>query len=383
MSSQVIGYYRCSDILFNALPDGSREAEALSGALSERALIHPDHPLHKKGVNGINTFLGKFADGKLRYLFSSAQVEYLRYWLHAMNIADLIPLPSSESMFLASEVDAEPTIHTNMKSLRNAMKKIKKINSKLEGADTSLTSRRDTFERVRKLWDAQAGVFLALDFELWTGDHTQNTITEMGYSSVRWEDRQEKVERGHFTVEEHRFYRNGQYNVPERRENYNPWFGQSVELTKAELKAKVSDLISGMRIHGPVFLVFHDTRGDIRTLNGLSAPIETAVYELPNLIPAEGIFILDTQILFGGLTGRSKEQVGLGTVCNQLGIQTEFLHNAGNDAEYTLQALREMASGESWGIQAARRWPSSSSATGGVEQNVPYDSVTGALDDSP
>ncbi|KAJ7042879.1 hypothetical protein C8F04DRAFT_1219026 [Mycena alexandri] len=351
-STKVIGYYKCSDILFNA---------------TESALLHPDHPLHKEGVAGINTFLGKFAHGKSRYLFSSAQVEYLRYWLHSMNIAGLIPLPSSETMFLESEVDISPVTHPSIKSLRNALKKMKKTNSQLEGCDTSLISRRSTFERVRKLWDAQVGVFLALDFELWTGDHTQKTITEMGYSSVRWEDGQEKAERGHFTVEEHQWYRNGQYGVPERRENYNSWFGQSVELTKAGLRAKVSNLISRMRVHGPVFLVFHDARGDIRTLNGLSAPIETAVYELPNITPTEGIFIVDTQILFGGLTGRSKEQVGLGTVCNQLGIKTEFLHNAGNDAEYTLQALREMASGEPLDIQAAKRWPSSTAVESGLK----------------
>ncbi|KAJ7160994.1 hypothetical protein C8R46DRAFT_1106178 [Mycena filopes] len=389
-STKVLGYYRCSDILANALPKNSDDTQVLRDILSENALLHPGHPLHEKGTDGINTFLGKFANGKTRHLFSSAQVEYLRYWLHAVKLTTtILPVPSSESMFLEAEVSAVPRAYPSLKELRNTMKKTRKANSRIKagGRDASLILPRITFERVRKLWGAQIGTWCALDFELYLG--TQNIITEMGFSSVRWEDGQEKEERGHFTVEEHRGYLNGLYKTVERRMNYNAEFGQSVELTKAGLKDKVANLILEMHARGPVFLVFHDARGDIKTLNFLGAPIETAVYDLPDdTIPTKGIFIVDTQILFRALRNQTKDRRSLEHVCNELGIETHFLHNAGNDAEYTLQALREMASGGSVDLQAERRWPDIGATGGDVACQLPeqqtgvnYDLNTGALQD--
>jgi hypothetical protein len=42
---------------------------------------------------------GTLANGEKRLLFSSAQVEYVRYWLHAMQITDQpIPIPHSECL---------------------------------------------------------------------------------------------------------------------------------------------------------------------------------------------------------------------------------------------------------------------------------------------
>ncbi|KAJ6554538.1 hypothetical protein B0H19DRAFT_1153971 [Mycena capillaripes] len=349
----VTGYYRCTDILYN-----------VSLAMSYRdALLHPEHPLSIEGKVGIHTFLGQFHNGESRYLFSSAQVDYLRYWLHAMNItSEIIPIPSSECLFTPSELsNVEPIAHSSKKSFREAMKKAKKIIKRLEGCDTSLVSWRKTFERVRSFWAAKTGVWCAVDFETWTGDYTHNVITEFGYSYIHWNsDGAEERHSGHFTVKEHRLYRNGQYKVPERRENYNFeefGTGKSVEVTKAGLKATVSNLIAGMHIHGPIFLVFHDPGEDIKALNRLDAPINAAFYQLPDTMPTEGIFIVDTAVLFGALVGKVNNKSGLEQVCNHLGIKTEFLHNAGNDAYYTLDALREMASGEPLDTQAEKRWP--------------------------
>jgi hypothetical protein len=97
------------------------------------------------------------------------------------------------------------------------------------------------------------------------------------------------------------------------------------------------------------------------------------VEELPAATPSEGIFIVDTSILFGALEGEGNNTRSLQQVCNHLQISTDYMHNAGNDAhvswriyvpcalldglQYTLLALREMASGEPVDSQRERRWP--------------------------
>jgi hypothetical protein len=64
-------------------------------------------------------------------------------------------------------------------------------------------------------------VWCALDFETWTENHS--IVTEFGFSAVHWTEDEQKTDTGHFTVEEHRFHRNGRTypngkHVPEYRE---------------------------------------------------------------------------------------------------------------------------------------------------------------------
>ncbi|KAF8630314.1 hypothetical protein AX15_003006 [Amanita polypyramis BW_CC] len=56
----------------------------LSLVAAHDALVDPSHPLHVDGVSGVQMYLGQLHSGETRLLFSSAQVDYVRYWLHAM-----------------------------------------------------------------------------------------------------------------------------------------------------------------------------------------------------------------------------------------------------------------------------------------------------------
>ncbi|KAJ6628714.1 hypothetical protein B0H10DRAFT_1777313 [Mycena sp. CBHHK59/15] len=351
----VTGYYRYTDIWFvvNALPE--EDKDPLKGVLAHDSLVHPEHPLHIDGVDGVSMFLGTFPNGQSRLLMSSAQVDYIRYWLHAMKLTrDVIPIPYSECLLTEDELrTVSPVVYQDGGSLRGAIKKIEKNNKRLKGSNPLLTSRRDTFERVRKFWAAKTGAWCAIDFECWEYEH--NTVTEFGYSYVRWDGGAQIGEQAHFTVK----YKggplvNGKY-VQENREHYN--FGQTQEETISELKTKISSLISDLHRYGPVYLVFHDYTQDMKTLTMLGAPVENAAYAIPDTTPKEGIFIVDTTALFGALEGEGNNKRGLQQVCNHLRIETEYLHNAGNDAHYTLLALREMASGEPLDTQREARWP--------------------------
>lgn len=67
---------------------------------------------------------GTFENGEMRLLFSSGQIEYLRYWLHAMRLTEkLIPIPSSEYLIQASDLtNVSPNVYDNSADLKRAIK---------------------------------------------------------------------------------------------------------------------------------------------------------------------------------------------------------------------------------------------------------------------
>jgi hypothetical protein len=67
---------------------------------------------------------GTLENGEARLLFSSAQVEYIRYWLHTMGFTkELIPLPYSDCLLTSSRLqNHSPVIFKTGGDLRNALK---------------------------------------------------------------------------------------------------------------------------------------------------------------------------------------------------------------------------------------------------------------------
>jgi len=378
----ITGYYRYTDIWFEwhqAVPNPDDRAP-LKAILAHDALTHPNHPLRRQGEQGINMHLGTFHDGASRLLFSSKQVDYVRYWLHKMGLTStLIPLPYSECLLTESNLrNVSPVVYKDGGSLKLAIKKIDKNNKRLKGSNPLLTSRRDLFERVRTFWADKQGTWCAIDFEDWERDHS--AITEFGWSSIHWDEGKEVENRGHVIVKEHEKLFNSTYmNVPAgTRDNYN--FGKSQVVTKAALKNFIHELLSNMaQQQGPVYLVFHDCGQDIKTLKSkaIDAPLENLSYILPDATPDEGFFVVDTSDLFGALEGEANNRRSLDRVCKHLQIPTTYLHNAGNDAEYTLLCLKSMASGDPVDTQRDKRWPGrlgDSTTTRGVKvQFKPYE----------
>jgi hypothetical protein len=143
-----------------------------------------------------------------------------------------------------------------------------------------------------------------------------------------------------------------------------------------------------------------------RALEALEAPISGHTTELPSAesCPDDGVYVVDTRTLFSALEGENgRESRNLHRTCQMLGYQPDYMHNAGNDAHWTLKALESMVSGEVVDVQRGRRWPhhvpvgppapgaamdlkvpfkpseedSDLSDTEGVLGKLPYDPVTG------
>jgi hypothetical protein len=55
-------------------------------------------------------------------------------------------------------------------------------------------------------------------------------------------------------------------------------------------------------------------------------------HTLPDVPPDDGIYVVDTALLFSALEGDAGNRRSLERMCRLLHIETRFLHNAGNDA---------------------------------------------------
>ncbi|KAI0702905.1 hypothetical protein BC835DRAFT_1320229 [Cytidiella melzeri] len=384
----ITGYYRLTDIAWEwhqALPNPD-DGSALKALIAWETLVHPDHPLRKPGQDGLELFRGVFENGEARLLFSSAQVEYIRYYLNAMQLtAKPIPLPSSHYMIKKSDLkSAAPEYYDNAASLKKSIKTIDKLNKRLRAlGGGSVPSRRLIFEQVRSHWASKAGTWLAIDFEWWDGD--SSLLLEYGSSLVQWDaDGNEINEQSHLIVKERMKYQNTVYTQG-RRDYYN--FGESEQVGKTALKQRVRHVIDTAVAKGPLFLVFHDCSQDIPILvsEQVAGPLNGLSYILPEETPSTGIYVVDTTDLFGALEGSSKgNKRSLQQTCRQLQVSPiENLHNAGNDAHYTMLALRAMAEGGPLDAQRQKRWPAFISANGlgvdlpGVDGNADIDDLEG------
>ncbi|KAJ7094673.1 hypothetical protein B0H15DRAFT_134153 [Mycena belliarum] len=350
--SWIRGFYRCTDILYQYHPSlkNTRDAVQLQKILSYNAILHPRHPLAAEGpIPGIQAYIGTFHDGQARLLFSSAQVEYLRYWLFSMRLTEgLIPLPYSDCMFV-DVTSVSPIVFENPAALSITSKKLGRMNQYLKEKPV-LVGRRFMFERVRALWTAKRGVWCALNLSAWELDHT--AISDVGWSLTCWEDASESTQRTHLVVKENQAYKKTDLQ-------------DDVEIemvTKTTLKRKINDLFSELGDHAPVFLVSNDSKGDLKYLqsNAFQVPLPDLVHELPSVMPTSGIFLIDLPELFNALTGSgdpNTDNHSLEYICKHLKIPCCGVRNAGTDAESILQAFRCMASGPQLDIQREQRWP--------------------------
>ncbi|KDQ12758.1 hypothetical protein BOTBODRAFT_34216 [Botryobasidium botryosum FD-172 SS1] len=370
MATEVVhGYYRYSDIVYewHKTIESANDRGALKAFLHPNSMTDNQNPLSKEGVCGVELYMGTMKSGESRLLFSSGQVEYIRYWLHAVGLTPSpIPLPSSHVLLLKSDLRAiSPVTYDSPSVLKKALNVITKNNKRLHGAiGGSLADLRKQFEKVRAAWAMKRGVWCAVDFEGWEMDH--KLITEFGWSAMRWREdgTMGDAENGHLTVRG--TSENFKYVQGNRRHFL---FGKSIELSSAAFKKQVTALLTSYLTPPtpggsppPLFLIFHDRSQDLEYLASLGFP-HTPQFPLPENIsegpPTTGVFAVDTSDLFAALEGESSvDRRSLGRMAALLKVEgIDRLHNAGNDAHFTFEALKTMASGPPLDLQREQRWP--------------------------
>ncbi|KPV73951.1 uncharacterized protein RHOBADRAFT_54535 [Rhodotorula graminis WP1] len=199
-----------------------------------------------------------------------------------------------------------------------------------------------------------AAAFLSIDIEMW--EHRTNDLLEFGWSTLEFVKNRKtgKVETRrdtqHAVVKENAHRRNGRYS-PDNRDNFA--FGRTVRLPQQAIYHTLAALLHTLSAHAHVFLIFHDPRADLRALDRIG--FDTAREFEPDLrrlgstasakVQSDGgkVWVVDTQRLFSAWLNR-KVQAGLEKACVEVQVPTKpaLLHNAANDAYYTLNLFERL-----------------------------------------
>ena len=89
---------------------------------------------------------------------------------------------------------------------------------------------------------------------------------------------------------------------------------------------------------------------------GINAKLPNLTFILPDK-HTDGLYCVDTCDLWGALEGIPQDKRKLERVCQELGLKPKNMHNAGNDAYFTLAAVRTMAEGAPLDLQRQARFP--------------------------
>ncbi|KAK3357529.1 hypothetical protein B0T25DRAFT_161757 [Lasiosphaeria hispida] len=183
-------------------------------------------------------------------------------------------------------------------------------------------------------------VFMAIDLEAY--EHENKVVTEIGVAildtakiasvppgegGTKWFD---FIDAHHIRVKEHSWLRNSTYlaGCPE-----NFGFGESDVVPLNECATALDKIINEAAAGRPVVLVFHDASSDIKYLKLIHYDIN----DIPNLVE-----VVDTREMEQYIS-RSLNSTKLKSLLDSLEIDYSYLHNAGNDAVYTLQAMIGLA----------------------------------------
>ena len=109
-------------------------------------------------------------------------------------------------------------------------------------------------------------------------------------------------------------------------------FGRTERIPIAEAVKRLRYWFQGAGFEIPVRLVAHDPRGDLKALKLMGIDV----------LSRDKISISDTQVLFKSMSLKNKPS--LSAMCRELEIEINerALHNAGNDAHYTLLAYQKV-----------------------------------------
>ncbi|KAK6510328.1 hypothetical protein TWF506_009446 [Arthrobotrys conoides] len=175
--------------------------------------------------------------------------------------------------------------------------------------------------------------FFSVDIESWERNH--DIVTEVGLTKYNPGTRKgqggsvDEITSDHIIIKEHRDYKNGNY-VADASGNFE--FGKSRQVPLAEIKNAIVNFVHTPE-HNQRILIGHDINADIEYLRKLGYDGELKDFSM----------IFDTVEIWKAFAN-TFDGIGLSRLCNELDISAWNLHNAGNDARYTMEAFLKMVS---------------------------------------
>ncbi|CAG8617597.1 5097_t:CDS:2 [Paraglomus occultum] len=232
----------------------------------------------------------------------------------------------------ATYTDIELIHIENPSAYSQLLKALKKYNKSAKTAK-KLRELRDAYEKARELYNEKKYLFISVDVESYERDHS--CILEVGWSIYdarkdKSDDPESKpyLDR-HFCATEYRHLKNGKF-VPDMKDKY--MFGETVWANLNSIADQLRGDLNETE-KGTVVFVGHDTKTDVKYLESIGIFVER------DIEPA-GTF--DTAEMYAARTGKATERMNLGRTCDEMNIENYCLHNAGNDAHYTLLLFIEL-----------------------------------------
>ncbi len=199
-----------------------------------------------------------------------------------------------------------PTFHGAARKVRRTQKKSKSTRSN-EQITRHLGHAKKALASNKRL--------LSIDVEAF--ERNQKKVTEIGLCVFDGE----RETTTHIVISENKKHRNGKF-VADNRDNFI--FGETIELPMSEAIERVKEQLQLCD-----FLVGHGLRNDIVWLTQIGVKSVTKVPRIDTSVIAKWAF-------------QNKQTIGLENMLKRLGIDYQFLHNAGNDCAFTMQALKTL-----------------------------------------
>lgn len=197
--------------------------------------------------------------------------------------------------------------------------------------DLGKTVKHENKKRQKEKWEKmidqiknlEGKKILCFDLEMYERDDPRKRITEVGMCVFT---KGKEILTKHLIIEENRHLRNGVY-CADNRDNFMGTSECLPRKTSIELfneKIKASDIV-----------VAHSKKSDLKFLE------DAGEEETCKLLKEANFFC--TQEIHSHVLGKFK-QVKLVDLCKEMGVETKHLHNAGNDAHFTLICFRKLCS---------------------------------------
>ncbi|KAI9484336.1 hypothetical protein BDB00DRAFT_775123 [Zychaea mexicana] len=245
-----------------------------------------------------------------------------------------LPVPQQPTPFCSQYIDAQEFQVNSKNAFSRLQQKVKKANK----AADKLQRAKDDLRRAAELVQGKHYVFCAIDIEAWEQDHS--ILLEIGWSL--YDSKSDRYMDQHYLINSYRHLENGRY-VSDQKMQFA--FGTSVwcSLDQA-LKELKKDLDWCVQRDGGFVLVGHGLDSDLRYLRKAKFlwPGSNGRGDTLDVNQSALVTICNTDEMYAASISNLHNPPSLGSTLGILGIDCWNLHNAGNDAHYTMLLFMEL-----------------------------------------
>ncbi|KAG0164868.1 hypothetical protein DFQ28_010266 [Apophysomyces sp. BC1034] len=245
-------------------------------------------------------------------------------------VGDSVPYPVEHKQARAYRDIKAGTI-TDKNVYQRWLRNVSKANKTRE----RMSKATSEWKQAKSLVQGKQYVLFSIDIEAWEQDHS--ILLEIGWTM--YDTRHDQYMDQHYLVNTYRHLQNGKY-VDDQKLRFQ--FGTSVWCTlKQTLEELKKDLDWATQRDGGFVLVGHGLESDLKYLAkqkflwpGRAGEMDTIDVEKSALV-----VVLNTDTIYGASISDLHNPPSLGKTLSLLNIEHWCMHNAGNDAHYTMELL--------------------------------------------